>query len=337
MRRRGYVLGTALGIILTVGAIVLVVSQTDHMPRVEKVWPLALAVGASLLAWVLMGVVSALLAFPNLKTLRVRDMVYIYLAGAFVGGLSPIRGLEIPYEVYLLKKLGLSAGEGSTVIITRGLLNITVIILATVGALIFSPKLPSIGSWKLLAAGLGIAVAWATITALIRRFRRRAGGGHEHRHYRGWREKVRERVVTFFGDMRKSFTLLWRAENRTVLVFSGLIMLFYWGVRLSFGPLALMAGGYSGNLIPIVVAQLLLISFVLPVAPTPGGSGAAELGFAALISSHVSGNFLSSGVIIYTGLTHYLPVIVGAFFVGLYLWREAAEHRRHGAHEGHEG
>ena len=333
MRRRGYVLGTALGIILTVGAVVLVVSQTDHMPRVEKIWPLALAVGASLLAWVLMGLVSALLAFPNLKSLRVRDMVYIYLAGAFVGGLSPIRGLEIPYEVYLLKKLGLSAGEGSTIIITRGLLNVAVIVLATVGALIFSPRLPSIGSWKLLAAGLGIAVAWALITAFIRRWRRRSGG-HEHRHYRGWREKLRERVVTFFVDMRHSFTLLWRAENRTVLVFSGLLMLVYWGVRLSFGPLALMAGGYSGNLIPIVVAQLLLISFVLPVAPTPGGSGAAELGFAALISSHVSGNFLSSGVIIYTGLTHYLPVIVGAFFVGLYIWREAAEHRHHESHEG---
>ena len=330
MRKRGYALGAALGIILTVGAVFLVVSQTDQMPRVAKVWPLALGVGASLLAWMLIGLISALLAFPNLKSLRVRDMVYIYLAGAFVGGLSPVRGLEIPYEIYLLKKIGLSAGEGSTVIITRGLLNITVIILATAGVLIFSPKLPSIGSWKLLAASLGIAVAWALITALIRRRRRRASGTYEHHgSHRGWQEKIREMVVTFFADMRQSFVMLWRAENRTVLVFSGLLMLLYWGVRLSFGPLALMAGGYSGNWIPIVVAQLLLISFVLPVAPTPGGSGAAELGFAALISSHVSGNFLSSGVIIYAGLTHYLPVIVGAFFVGMYLWREAAEHRRH--------
>ena len=214
MRKRGYALGAALGIILTVGAVFLVVSQTDQMPRVAKVWPLALGVGASLLAWMLIGLISALLAFPNLKSLRVRDMVYIYLAGAFVGGLSPVRGLEIPYEIYLLKKIGLSAGEGSTVIITRGLLNITVIILATAGVLIFSPKLPSIGSWKLLAAGLGIAVAWALITALIRHRRRRASGTHEHHgSHRGWQEKIREMVVTFFTDMRKSFVMLWRRRT----------------------------------------------------------------------------------------------------------------------------
>jgi uncharacterized membrane protein YbhN (UPF0104 family) len=45
-----------------------------------------------------------------------------------------------------------------------------------------------------------------------------------------------------------------------------------------------MAVGWSGNWIPVVVAQLLLASFVLPLAPTPGGSGAREL----LISAEIA-------------------------------------------------
>jgi hypothetical protein len=32
---------------------------------------------------------------------------------------------------------------------------------------------------------------------------------------------------------------------------------------------------------------------------------------------------LLSGTIVYTGLTHYLPVIVGAFFFGRQLWKES--------------
>ena len=125
----------------------------------------------------------------------------------------------------------------------------------------------------------------------------------------------------FLKDMRSSFVLLWRREYRQLMVYSALIMLLYWAVRLSFGVLALMAAGYTGGWVPVVVAQLLLITFVLPLAPTPGGSGAAELGFAALLSAYAPQAILFSGVLIYAGLTHYLPTVVGALFSGHQLLR----------------
>jgi uncharacterized membrane protein YbhN (UPF0104 family) len=70
----------------------------------------------------------------------------------------------------------------------------------------------------------------------------------------------------------------------------------------------------------VIVAQLLLASFVLPLAPTPGGSGARELGLAALLSAHVPEGQLLSGIVVYSGLTYYLPVVVGALFAGSQLW-----------------
>ena len=72
----------------------------------------------------------------------------------------------------------------------------------------------------------------------------------------------------------------------------------------------------------MIVTQLLLASLILPRAPTPGGSGARELGQAVLLSAHVQEAHLTSGIVVYTGLMYCLPLAVGALFVGWQLWRE---------------
>ena len=117
--------------------------------------------------------------------------------------------------------------------------------------------------------------------------------------------------------------MLWHPGYRATLIYGGVLTVVYWVFRLSLGPLALMAAGWSGDWLPVFVTQLLLFSLVLPLAPTPGGSGVRELGFAALMTASVPEGQLLSGTIVYTGLTHYLPVIVGAFFFGRQLWKES--------------
>jgi glycosyltransferase 2 family protein len=122
--------------------------------------------------------------------------------------------------------------------------------------------------------------------------------------------------------MHRSFTSYWRPGHRSTLVYAGVLTTVYWAFRLSAGPLALMAVGWSGEWIPVVAAQLLLVSFVLPFVPTPGGGGVRELGLAALLSGYVPEGQLLSGLIVYTGLSHWLPLIASAFFAGHELWRE---------------
>lgn len=324
MRRYRYAIGALLGVLLTVLAVVVIAVRAEETPRITTIWPLALAVGASLVAWWLQGVISALIARPKLGHLRIWYMTRVYLAGAFIGGISPVRGAEIPYEVYMIRRLGLSSGEGSTVVVARGLLNVTVLTVGTVSGLFFADELPSIGSWKLLVAALAVGGLWALGTFLLRRRRSRRMANTvatdeeaERVQESGWREKIR----FFFRDMWGSFALLWRRGYRKILVYSAVLMVIYWAFRLSFGPLALMAAGWSGDWAPVVLAQLFLTSFVLPFAPTPGGSGATELGFAAFLAAYATESELLSGVIIYAGLTHYLPTLVGALFTGPQLWR----------------
>ena len=323
MKRYSYAIGALLGILLATSAIVLIIVRTGgEMPRVMSVWPLFAALGVSAVIWGLQGLIVAVLARPQLKSLQVYEMVRVYMAGGFVWGISPVKGVEVPFEVYLFKRLGLSVGEGSTVVITRVLLDVVILTPAALGGLVLTFDLPEIQHLPLLLTGSTSIGLVATIIFLMRKRGQWESGSRKPALSRyGWRARGRANISRFFGDMRRSLALFWHRGYRATLIYSGALTIVYWTFRLSLGPLALMAAGWSGDWIPVIVAQLLLFSLVLPLAPTPGGSGARELGFAALLTTYVPEEQLLSGIIVYTGLAYYLPVIVGAFFAGRQLWQ----------------
>ena len=327
MRRYGYAIGALLGLLLPTLVIILIAARAEEMPRVVNVWPLLAALGTSVVTWWLQGLSYALLARPQLKGLRVGAMFRIDMAGLFVALISPIRGAELPYKVYLLKRLGLSAGEGGNVVITRVLLDAFVLIPAALCGLVLASRFPDTPTPNFLSAGLATTVVLAAIAFLVcRRVRRSAENRKPCSGKPGWRARGRAKFSDFLRDMHTSFASYWRRGHRMTLVYAVSLTVVYWALRLCAGPLALMAVGWSGNWIPVVVAQLLLASFVLPLAPTPGGSGARELGLVVLLSAYVPEGQLLSGLIVYTGLTHWLPVAVAAFFAGHQLWPEIARH-----------
>ncbi len=319
MRRYGYVIGPLLGLLLPALTIGLIAVRTEEVPRVVSVWPLLAALGASAATWWLQGLIVAVLARPQLDSLRVGDMFRVYMAGTFVALVSPIRGAEIPYEVYLLKRLGLSAGEGSNVVVTRVLLDAAVLTPAALVAAfaLYSSALPEVQNPGLFLAGLASAVALAAVAFLVRR-RIRGSGGKRTLRLGGsvWQAKAGAKISGFLRDMRRSFASYWRPGHRATLAYAIALAIVYWAFRLSAGPLALMAVGWSGDWLPVVGAQLLLASFVLPFVPTPGGGGARELGLAALLSGYVPEGQLLSGIVVHTVLSHWLPLIAGAFFAG---------------------
>jgi uncharacterized protein (TIRG00374 family) len=323
MRRYGPTIGALLGLLLPALVIILIATRAEEMPRVVSVWPLLAALGTSVLTWWLQGLIYALLARPHLKGLRVGDMFRVDMAGMFVALISPIRGAELPYKAYLLKRLGLSAGEGSNVVVTRVLLDAVVLTPAALVALaLYSSALPEVQNPNLLLAGVAITVTLATFIFLIcRRVLRRPGGRTLRLSGSGRQAKAGAKISGFLRDMYRSSTSYWRPGHRDALVYAVGLTIVYWALRLCAGPLALMAVGWSGDWIPVVVAQLLLVSFVLPLIPTPGGGGVRELGLAALLSSYVPEGQLLGGLIVYTALSHWLPLIASAFFAGHELWR----------------
>ena len=322
MRRYGYAIGALLGLLLPTLMIALIAAGAEEMPRVVSIWPLLAALGISVATWWLQALIYAVLARPQLKHLRVGEMFRVDMAGMFVALVSPIRGAELPYKAYLLKRLGLSAGEGSNVVVTRVLLDAAVLMPAALVVLPLYFELPAGRVPNLPLVGLGVA---ATVAAVVHFGRKRVQGRAEKQVSRfarsGWQAKAWGKISGSLGDMIGSFASYWRPGHRIILVYAIALTIVYWALRLSAGPLALLAVGWSGNWLPVVVAQLLLVSLVLPFAPSPGGSGARELGLAALLSGYVQGGQLLSGLIVYTALSYWLPLIASAFFVGHELWR----------------
>ena len=323
MKRHSYAIGALLGTLLAALAIVLITVRAGEIPRVVSVWPLFAALGVSVVTWWLQGLIVAVLAQPHLKGLRVSDMGRVYMAGGFVWGISPIKGAEVPFQGYLLKQFGLSAGEASTVVVTRVLLDVVVLTPPALGGLGHTFGIPKVEHVPvLLAASIVTGLIAATILLIRKRGRGKLGSTKLSPSESGWRARGWAKI-SFFGDMQRSLALLWHPGYRATLIYGGALTVVYWVFRLSLGPLALMAAGWSGDWLPVFVTQLLLFSLVLPLAPTPGGSGVRELGFAALMTASVPEGQLLSGTIVYTGLTHYLPVIVGAFFFSRQLWKES--------------
>src|SRR5215210_547533 len=187
MRHYSYAAGALLGILLTALVIVVIAVRTDEIPRVVSAWPLLAALGTSVVTWWLQGLIYAVLARPQLKSLRVGDMFRVDMAGMFVALISPIRGAELPYKGYLLKRLGLSAGEGSNVVLTRVLLDVAVLTPAALVGLPLYFDLPRLQDSNLLFAGL---VATATVAAVARRVRGRAGNGTSRLGGSGWQTKA---------------------------------------------------------------------------------------------------------------------------------------------------
>jgi uncharacterized protein (TIRG00374 family) len=326
---RSYAVGASLGLLLPALMIVLIAAGAEEMPRVVSVWPLLAALGTSAVTWWLQALIYALLARPLPKNLRTSDMFRVEMAGLFVALVSPIRGAELPYKAYLLKRLGLSAAEGSNLVVTRVLLDAVLLIPAALVALaLYSSALPEVQTPNLLLAAAVVLVAF-----LVRRkVRGRAGKRTSYLRGSGWQAKAAAKISGFLRDMHRSFASYWRPGHRATLVYAVALTVVYWALRLSAGPLALMAVGWSGDWLPVVVAHLLLVSFVLPFAPTPGGGGARELGLAALLSGYVPEGQLLSGLIVHTALSHWLPLIAGSFFAGHELWR--GTFRRGGSYAG---
>src|SRR5215211_277381 len=318
MRRYGYVIGALLGLLLPASVIVLIAATADEMPRLVSIWPLLAALATSVVTWWLQGLIYSVLARSHLKNPRVGNMFRVDMAGLFVALVSPIRGAELPYKAYLLSRLGFSAGEGSNMVVTRVLLDAVILTPAALLALArYSSALPEVRNLNLLLAGLGATVVLAAVAVLVRR---RVRGRVRGRTLRlgGWRWQVRvgAKVSGFLRDMHRSFASYWRPGHRATLLYAIGLTAVYWVLRLSVGPMALIAVGWSGDWLPVVVAQLLLASFVLPFAPTPGGGGARELGLAALLSGYVPEGQLLSGLVVHTALSHWLPLIASAFFAG---------------------
>lgn len=124
-------------------------------------------------------------------------------------------------------------------------------------------------------------------------------------------DRAHDALVTYF-----------RGSGWLVLAAAVVLTGLAYGNKLVAGYLVLRALGIEAHFVDVVLLQT-LITFLLYFAPTPGGSGLAEILSAAVMSIYVPRELAPTYILLWRILTSYLTVGVGSAI--FWHWLKAAE------------
>jgi hypothetical protein len=314
VKRRGalswprMVIGVGLGLAVGVAVILLVnphveedIEQAVLATRAPAFLMLALLAMAVLLvadAWSLVVLVRVIR--PEAPWWRVFGVA---MEANLVGGATSFGGIEIPYQIVVLRMLGLRVSEATSTVMVKGMMHTSVLVVAALMAFIpvsGSPITP-LQRWILLGVLGFLLVFWAVGTLWARK----------PLGLSLLPEPVRKRVHSFVEALAVFRAAGWKVALKVV----GL-QLIYWIGMFSLIPLILLALGYRGALLPIIVGQAVL-QVLMPLSPLPGGAGVAELGYLELIGPATPGSIRVASLVLWRILTWILPVALGGLAMGL--------------------
>lgn len=253
---------------------------------------------------------------PALHSMRVS------LIGAAAANLTPFNSGGEALQAYLLSLRGHTVGESTAIVAVKTFFNAVARLCL---GLIIPAWLMSIGEWHLsggvdvaLRVGLSIyagvlAVAVYLIlrpqainAVLVPLVRSRLVA-------RFVKPAQAERFVEFVRRTTQEFRdglAVFRRRGKGAMLMAMVWSFAGWLILISIPALLLRAFGIS---VPFVetLGIAMVFYFASAYAPTPGSSGVAEIGFAALFSTVVPLSILGPFVAVWRLLTYYLTVAVG--------------------------
>lgn len=301
-------LGMAAG--LGVGIAVILIANphiaTDvHNAQRASVQPLYL-----LLALLCVGAVIVTDAWSLLILARVfgprierRPVVSTALESHLIGGATSFGGFEIPYQIVMLRRGGLTGPQAMSVVIFKGLVHTLVLAIVALVSLLPWTDSPvtSLQRWLLLGATGALLLLWVVIWLLVQR---PMGRAFVPKKLHGKLDELIEAARAFGG-----------ASRRTIAELVAL-QLVYWIAMFAILIFVLHALGWRGSIVPIITGQAVM-QVLMPLSPLPGGAGVAELSYLALIGPSTPESIHVSSLVLWRFFTWVVPVAVGAVSLGL--------------------
>ncbi|HKK83081.1 MAG TPA: lysylphosphatidylglycerol synthase transmembrane domain-containing protein [Atribacterota bacterium] len=264
------------------------------------------------------------------------ESVKIFYIVFFLGGITPYFSGAIPAQLALFSKKGIPIGKATMIATVRPIIkSIVFLIITPILFLYFRESLEEyeLLSWFLLIAAILFSLFFIVLFILvvknpqkiqtIFKWLKELSFLKKYLNKPGVEQKMKW-IMFQTIQFQRSFHLLLGHPTEMFLMF--LYTALYWFLYFLIAPLLLLAMGIQLDYALIMIIQV-LIFFVLPFLPTPGGSGAAELGFASLFSFFVPENLLG----IYVGgwrlFTFYINIIIGALLSLVELRKWAAQEK----------
>jgi len=144
-----------------------------------------------------------------------------------------------------------------------------------------------------------------------------------------WLERRRPRLASRVNEMREGvdrshecLVAFFRGKGWAALAAAVVLSSLAFGNRLAAGYVVLRALDIQAHFVDVLLLQT-LITFLLYFAPTPGGSGLAEVLSAAVMSIYVPRVLTPSYILLWRVITCYLTVAFGSFV--FWRWLKGAE------------
>ena len=295
-----------------------------------------LAAAAIFISFMVEGLRIQVVAHAINERIGIWESVKIYYISFFLGGITPYYSGSVPGQIALFTKNRITIGKATMIATVRPIIkSIVFLIITPILFLYYRESLEEyeLLSWFLLISAMLFSLFFIVLFILvvknpqkiqaIFKWLKEVSFLKKYLKKASVEQKV-EWIMFQTIQFQKSFHLLLKHPIEMLLIF--LYTAIYWFLYFLIAPLLLLAMGIQLDYALIMIIQV-LIFFVLPFLPTPGGSGAAELGFASLFSFFVPENLLG----IYVGgwrlFTFYINIIIGALLSLVELKKWAAKEK----------
>ncbi|MDF1532060.1 MAG: flippase-like domain-containing protein [ANME-2 cluster archaeon] len=312
-----------ISLMLSIMFLVLLTAFTvgpETLPALREMKPLYLfaAMALHIGSYVIWGMRLKVMAWGLGHHISIRDATEAVVSNLFAASITPSMAGGEPVRIHLLNRSGnIPIGDASAVVIAERVLDALLLLVATPCALWVLRA--SLVNWELDAA-----IAVAEIFVLFMVVLTIAGLLNPKfitwilaLVTRGLHRIVRfdrtEHIIEFIDRELWNFhNGLWKfvRTGQRGLVLGGLLTVVFWFVEFLIVPLILLGLNQPPHLLTAFAVQVFL-TLVMVVPITPGASGIAEMGGAALFGILVPVSILGIVVTIWRLITYYLNIVLG--------------------------
>ena len=312
-----------ISLIISIIVLVLVTVFTigpDTLPILQRMEPVYLlaAVALHIVSYIIWGLRMKVMTEALGYRIGVKDATEIVIANLFAASVTPSMAGGEPVRIHMLNRnANVRVGDASAVVIGERVLDALLLLIATPFAL-------WVLSGSLISWEMDLAIIVAELFVLLMVFA--AIGGLLSPTFIDWLSSLITRGLHRFGRFDRTEHLiqfidkellnfhnsLWALmrTGKQGLFFGCICTVIYWIVEFMVLPLILLGLNQPPSIMVAMAVQVFL-TFIMVVPVTPGASGIAELGGAALFGILVPVSILGVVVAAWRLITYYLNLVIG--------------------------
>lgn len=304
--------------------VVSIDSSTFSMLRDANPRLLLCAAGLVVLMWLLDALKFMSLARAAGERLSLRCTLSVVWINYFGSAITPMQSGGGPFQVFMLYKNGVSVGKSVAITLVRTIQVLILLALVVPFSMIADPDILDRYSYlKWYACYVAVFICGAA-SLLIVSIARPEWIKHWVNALLVWINKIGllkskyllraarwiNREISAYNENIKLFT----STGKVWFAVSALLAAAHLVTYMSIMPCLILAAGFSVNYLQCLLAESLFL-FMLYFIPTPGASGAAEGGAAAVFALFVPWSVAGIMAVTWRLLSEYTGIALGTFII----------------------